>query len=341
VIVSLFDRGTGDSTLLVAVSASGDPMGTWKRFRVPVGGTIVTFLDFTRMALTRDAIVISANVCGQQYCAQQADLFIIQKTDAYNAAHPVPLARFQFNGPYDLIPITVHGDDPTVRFLAEDAVNVVVYEVQRRALVKAASFPLSAVLNFDWGTFQTQIGPQMGSTSTIDVGWPTLQYAVERNGVIWIVESIIHNARSSIAWYRLHLPLSSSSAVDKGLIDDLRLSLHRCECGRRRLDRILDIRQPAVSFRELLLHRPTRTPQSKGAIEGRGTVVLVDSLGRLLDDRRRSGERHRLLDDPVVLNDQTGGVHRGVFHSVGHVLGKDHFEQHDHPPSHRDALTRL
>ncbi len=220
VIVSLFDRGTSDSTLLVAVSASGDPLGTWKRFRVPVGGTIVTFLDFTRMALTRDAIVITANVCGYDYCSQQADLFIIQKTDAYNAAQPVPLSRFHFNGPYDLIPITVHGDDPIVRFLAEDAVNVVVYEVQRRAVVKAATFPFSAVLNFDWGIFQTQIGPQMGSTSTIDVGWPTLQYAVERNGAVWIVESIIHNARSSIVWYRLHMPLSSSSAVDKGLIDD-------------------------------------------------------------------------------------------------------------------------
>jgi hypothetical protein len=220
VIISLFDRGTSDSTLLVAVSASGDPTGTWKRFRIPVGGTVVTFLDFTRLALTRDAIVITANVCGFDYCSQQADLFIIQKTDAYNTAQPVPLARFQFDGPYNLIPVTVHGDDPTVRFLAEDTVNEVVYAIQNGAPVQVATFPISAILGFDWGIFQTQIGPQMGSTSMIDIDWPTVHYAVERNGAIWIVESIIHNARSSIVWYRLHLPLSSSSAVDKGLIDD-------------------------------------------------------------------------------------------------------------------------
>ncbi|HEX7680408.1 MAG TPA: hypothetical protein VF713_19915 [Thermoanaerobaculia bacterium] len=220
VIVSLFDRGTSDSTLLVAVSASGDPMGTWKRFRVPVGGTIVTFLDFTRLALARDAIVITANLCGRQSCSQQADIFVIQKKDAYNAAQPVPFARFHFEGPFDLIPVTVHGDDPTVRILAEDAVNVDVYAIQNGGLVGVASFPFSAILGFDWGIFQTQIAPQMGSTSTIDIGWPMVQYAVERNGLIWIVESIIHNARSSIVWYRLHLPLSSSSIVDKGLIDD-------------------------------------------------------------------------------------------------------------------------
>lgn len=224
VIVSLYDRDSLDSTILVAITATGDPTQTWKRFRIPVGGSTPTFFDFTRLALTRDAIVITATLFGEVNFMQAADVFIIQKSDAYSALPSLPFTRTRMFGLYELTPISVHGnDDPSIRFLVDDYENLIVYAMQNGSPVVAARLPFSAFLGSTWGPYgygYTQIGQQLGSNSGIDVGWPMVHYAVERGGVIWIVESIIHDGRSSILWCRLNLPLSSSTVVEQGLIDD-------------------------------------------------------------------------------------------------------------------------
>src|SRR5438067_3345636 len=50
-LAMLTDTGGRLGVLLFAVSATGDPTGTWRRFRVAVGGSPDYSLDFTRMAL--------------------------------------------------------------------------------------------------------------------------------------------------------------------------------------------------------------------------------------------------------------------------------------------------
>ncbi len=221
VIASLFDRGSlGEATLLIAISATGDPAGTWKRFRIPIVGDSKTFFDFTRMALTRDAIVITANITGAAVFAV-ADLFVVQKTDAYAGPATLPYTRARVTGVVDLIPISVHGfDDPSIRFIADVSTQLAVYTVQNGSPAFVSTLPIPPTAqNFSGNTV---VGPQKGGLTRMDTGYPVVHYAVQRNGVIWIVESVFESSplRSSIAWWRVHLPISSSVIVDKGLIDD-------------------------------------------------------------------------------------------------------------------------
>lgn len=220
VIVSLFDRGSlGESTLLIAVTATGDPTGAWNRFRIPIASDTQTLGDFTRLALTRDAIVITANVNGPNVF--EADAFIVQKSDAYVVfPQTLPFGRVQLAGLSDLVPVAVHGsDDPSIRLLSPFSNVLVVYTIQNGSPAVVAS--LNTGSEFDNFSGSSVVGPQAGGP-LMDVGYPTFHYAVQRNGVIWIVESVFESSppRSSIAWWRVHLPLSSSSVLEKGLVDD-------------------------------------------------------------------------------------------------------------------------
>jgi len=82
VVAALNDQGSGNqSTVFFAATATGDPTGTWYRYRLRVDAANVNAADFTRLALATSQAIITANI----YVGSNPD-------PSFAAVYTVPLA---------------------------------------------------------------------------------------------------------------------------------------------------------------------------------------------------------------------------------------------------------
>ena len=86
VAAMLVDTNMLDAYLLLAVSTSGDPLGTWRRYKIPAVTTNnkVADLDFTRLTVTADNILIAAELYESDHLTGTV-VFVINAADAYGA----------------------------------------------------------------------------------------------------------------------------------------------------------------------------------------------------------------------------------------------------------------
>jgi hypothetical protein len=204
-LAALYDNNLKNSTLVLGVSDTGDPAGTWTRYRVPVGSDVA---DFTRLGMSADRFIITAN-------SSSIGSFIwsIQKSEAYSIVQNVLLTR---NTNYDFMPATLLDNSTATAYLLTNdtfgSATLWRFETQL-AVVNHYSCPAWVEL------VDTEIGPQP-SNERMDVGDTTMQAAVERAGVVWSVhmfESTTTPVHSSIRWWRIPL---DGSAAETGTIDD-------------------------------------------------------------------------------------------------------------------------
>jgi hypothetical protein len=204
-LAALYDNNLKNSTLVLGVSDTGDPAGTWTRYRVPVGSDVA---DFTRLGMSADRFVITAN-------SSSIGSFIwsIRKSEAYSIVQNVQLTR---NTNYDFMPATLLDNSTTTAYMLTNdtfgSATLWRFDTQL-AVVNHYSCPAWVEL------FDTEIGPQP-SNERMDVGDTTMQGAVERAGVVWGVhmfESTTSPVHSSIRWWRIPL---DGSAAETGTIDD-------------------------------------------------------------------------------------------------------------------------
>ncbi|HJW93969.1 MAG TPA: hypothetical protein VJ901_10140 [Thermoanaerobaculia bacterium] len=208
-IAALYDNNLKSSTLVLGVSDTGDPSGTWARYRVSIGSSDLA--DFTRLGMSADRFVVTANSS-----ALGSYLWSIRKTDAYSTIQSVQLVR---NTNYDFMPVTIADNSTTSAYLLT---NDTFGSATLWRLDEGASKP-SVVNHYSsppWtDLFNSEIGPQP-SNQRMDVGDTTMQGAVGRAGVVWgvhMIESTTSPVHSSIRWWRIPL---DGSAAETGTIDD-------------------------------------------------------------------------------------------------------------------------
>jgi hypothetical protein len=195
VLVMLGDSNYRLGTLFFAVTATGDPTGPWRRFRIAASSDPEVVIDFTRVAMTADQIVITVN----EYIGDPnngADVFTIAKSAAYSAADVPVATKIHSATDYDFTPVSA--SDSRVRILTQDADSIVRVELLAGRLRETGSYSSSAPF---------ELGPsdcaQLGSAKALDCGDSVLHYAFLRDGVLWIVQKVVStNGRSAIAVWK-------------------------------------------------------------------------------------------------------------------------------------------
>jgi hypothetical protein len=214
VICTLYDVALKKATVLIAVSDNGDPWAGWHRYRFIVDPNDFEEADLTRMALTRDFIVITANIYNS---GTNSDAYVIRKSDAYALPATLPVAqrRTQF---IDLVP--VDGRDDAVPYFVTpfNDVDLLVYTLNGATFTFLAT--LTAPVPDITSGLSGASAPQLGSSVKIDCGPIYVTNAVLRNGTIWVASQPFPNTptRSSVLWWRI--TLGSPIRVDNGFIDD-------------------------------------------------------------------------------------------------------------------------
>lgn len=204
IVIGINDR-TGGTFMMVAVSQTGDPLGTWSRYRLTIGQGIP--IDFSRLALTRDTIMI-----GTQFPeANLSYILSIRKSDLFAAPASLPVKSYDF-AMYDVTPVTA--DDTAIEYVVHNN-----YEgrlrVKRLDEASTAWRAIDAPVSWNQNTIYA---PQLGSTRALDTGnlYP-IEHAIYRNGAIYAVQGA-RRTTSAILWWKID-PVSGTR-LDAGAIEN-------------------------------------------------------------------------------------------------------------------------
>jgi hypothetical protein len=214
VFCSLYDLSSRKSTLLIAVSDSGNPSLGWHRYRYTVDPADASDADFTRMSQTADSIAITATIFSQ--FSEFSDVFTIRKSDAYSAPATLPVSQ-KHTDRYDLVPVD-GPDDPHLYIIERSSIaSINVYSYAAGTLNSIANAFPPANINTDIGA---SIAPQRGSPIKLNCDYLFIYNSVLKNGAVWIASQVYRDSpvRSSVLWWRI--ALSTPPRFDVGLIDD-------------------------------------------------------------------------------------------------------------------------
>lgn len=192
--------------MAIGVSATADPAGAWLRYRITI-----PFLDFLRLALTRDAVVVVTRVDG----GDSATLVSIDKSHLY-AGPPELAATLVEKLPVDAFP--VHAPDASdVYLLSTSADGILVNRLDR--------------IEQAWVQYWTSEksvdelapkAPQKDTARELDTGYDDVYAATLRNGVIYATRVVVRETdqrkRAAILWAAIRP--ETGKGLRYGLIDD-------------------------------------------------------------------------------------------------------------------------
>lgn len=219
-----------DAALLLGVSETGDPGGTWDQFEIQTG-TAGSWGDYPVLGLSQNWIVLSANMFGlpPQGGYSHTQLYIFDKAGLYQQATANYISFTDSQGQFT--PATDLDQQADTLYFAQaftgpDAGRIRISLLQgpdgaETFIAGIEEIPVSdpwAETGSSFGDF----APQRGIWYKVDTGDSRLQNCVFRNATIWCAHTVFLPAesptRAAVEWFQVDP--SASRVVQLGRIDD-------------------------------------------------------------------------------------------------------------------------
>lgn len=223
--------GTAASSVLIGVSQTSNPTGTWNLYKVDVDAGNALWADYTGLGFNKDWIVVRVNMFTVSSDAfSRANIYVFNKADLY--AHGMGTFKLlQDNGGgFSQAPAITYDNSLATMYLVENwigsggqlRISKITGAVGSETLTTGVAFPSTLNTWADDPSGDGDLAPQLGSTQLINTGDARIINCVYRNGTLWVAHGIFlpvnSPTRSSIQWWQL----STSGAVQqRGRIDDL------------------------------------------------------------------------------------------------------------------------
>ncbi len=229
------------SSILIAVSWTDDPTGTWNIFRIDGDSSNLRWIDYPSIGFNKQWIVVNANTF-----SVAADSFVDTRIWAFNKA---ALTRTDGIATSDhrlfaitdqggtLVPAITYSDTlSTLYLLAHYSGNsggsgyLRIYSITGEVGAEAFNVGVTIGTPNPWA-FSTPTGDdlaqQLGSAQRIDTGDARIQNVVYRNGSLWTTHTVMLPAalptRSAVQWWQI-LPSGTTSPTgvvqQRGRVDD-------------------------------------------------------------------------------------------------------------------------
>jgi hypothetical protein len=224
------------SSLLVAVSASGDPTGQWHFQSVTVDPNVQgqVWMDYPSLGLTSDKVTVQVNlftIADNSFTG--SSVYVFDKASLMNPASPSAATRFMLpNQGAGQVPAVVYDPNVKDQFLVScwsGNVNgqgsLAVWKItgspanNTTAIARVGYVPG----NRTWDSFPpvAELAPQSGIPDKLDVGDDRMLSVVHRGGTLYCCHTIMlpagAGARSAVQWWEI--PTASWTAT-VGLLDD-------------------------------------------------------------------------------------------------------------------------
>ncbi|MFN0204077.1 MAG: fibronectin type III domain-containing protein [Bacteroidia bacterium] len=228
VIVSCAGAQSSSSALLVAVSQSNDPTGSWYRFLIDADAANTNWFDYPSLGINKDWIVITGNMftnSGSSYSGGKA--WVLNKTNAYAGTTTGLTTINSGTNTFTLCPAITYDNTLSTVYLVQEynansggAAYLQLYTLTGTTPTLAVSGTFSTNLPYNDGG--NSGAPQTGTTNKITTNDSRIQNVVYRNGSIYITHSVFlpttTPTRTSVQWWKVN-PVTR--AVEQaGRIDD-------------------------------------------------------------------------------------------------------------------------
>ncbi len=228
--------------LLVAVSRTSDPTGTWNRYAEAVNATDPVYADAPTVGFNKNWIVVQANTYYRTNDAFfRSELFVYNKTNLYTngaglrtklsfdpslGGYQVPAVTYDPNMDYLYLMKNWNGNHTDGRgYLRLFAVGGAIGSERLFVTNDATGSPIWATIYDPWESWavpnDADLLPQLGSTNKIYAGDARLQNVVFRDGALWTTHTIFlpTNAptRAAVQWWQV---TTGGAVMQYGRIDD-------------------------------------------------------------------------------------------------------------------------
>ncbi|HZU95892.1 MAG TPA: hypothetical protein VFF73_04230, partial [Planctomycetota bacterium] len=216
---------TSSSEILVAVSQTSDPTGSWSKWKFRTDPTGTNWADYDQVGFNRDWIVVTMNLYGvASGNFAESQLFVFQKSLLYaGAMNPSPAVFTTPN--FSLTPARTYDAIDTVYTLASVSPNTLqIQSVSGPVTAPTFNPELDVTAPISWdpqGANGADFAPQKGSIQKIDAGDDRIMSLVERGGSLWASHTVFLPAggptRSACQWWQV---TPGGTILQHGLLDD-------------------------------------------------------------------------------------------------------------------------
>ncbi len=206
--------GATNSAVLIGVTQTSDPTGTWFLFKIAADASHAYWADYPSLGFNKDWVVASLNmfpVSGSG--ANQVNLYVLNKTNLYAGTATFTLLKDTSGLGFTMAPAITYDTNLSRIYLLEDFDNTngqlrlstITGTIGSEILNKGTAFPTNANT---WGFGGNgDLMPQLGSVHTIDGGDSRIQNLVYRNGSLWATHAVflptLTQTRAALQWWEI------------------------------------------------------------------------------------------------------------------------------------------
>ncbi|RPI24634.1 MAG: DUF5011 domain-containing protein, partial [Actinobacteria bacterium] len=219
------------SAILVAVSTTSDPTGTWTRFTLDSDSTNTVWADYPNLGFNGEYVIVTANMFSAASAYQFPKVWALERpvTGSSLKWHWHGLDPFDFG--FTMVPAITHDAGVTTGYLASSwnasLGAIALYEIDSPVPPATAptisggatAYPVTTPWSFS--SPSANFAPQLGSGTGINNGDARMQGLVMRNGELWAAHHVFLPAsgptRTAIQWWNL---ATSGTVLQQGRIDD-------------------------------------------------------------------------------------------------------------------------
>ena len=226
VAITLGGKSAPDSWVMIAVSSTSDPTGTWSKWAIDADrdSDVQTSnsADFPGLGVDAFNVYVTANMFSGN-ASRYSKVWVIPKTQLLEVSPTPTITWFEFSDPagsdFTMQPAHTFGTPGAEYFLFEGLSNrLAVAWIDNTSGTPVWHAPLQVPVTPYTSTIFLPGAPQLGNDNTIDTSDTRLLNTVYRNGSVWATHHLAVNGKVEVAWYRINP--SAGTVLAQGRITD-------------------------------------------------------------------------------------------------------------------------
>jgi hypothetical protein len=213
------------STILIAVSATNDPTGTWHMYAISVDPSNSSWMDFPNVGYNNRWIMVTGNM----FQGSGGAVAYVFNYASIMAGTGAPFTKFTQGTSFSICPALTYDQNEVNLFALENASSS---QLKLWKISGATSTPVMTSVGFatapstqHWKSGPPGGGdfaPQLGGTGLLNIGDDRITSVIQRNNKLWCSYTAFLPAtgtanRSSIMWWQMD---TLASPIQIGMVND-------------------------------------------------------------------------------------------------------------------------
>ena len=229
IVVTLGGGPSPNSWLMIAVSATSDPNGTWYKWAIDADKDnnqqlYNNWADYPGLGIDAFNVYITGNMFDSTGTYQYSKVWVIPKPQLISGASTITWTEFR-NPPgsyFVMQPAHTFGSAAAEYFIFEEGYTTEYYllvaKIDNVSGTPVWHSPISVGVASYSTSYSLPGAPQAGDSRTISTNDTRLMNAVYRNGSLWTTHNVAVSGKVEVAWYQVN-PVAGTT-TSQGRIKD-------------------------------------------------------------------------------------------------------------------------